>query len=357
MRRPNLQAHRRRDNVHLGPWKRAILHEVTEHFLIDSGHLNRLLVDGNRWPHGPVTDFRSERIGAGFGMSGVVHRVNVTVDGGTASLVAKIESVENVERALAFRLANESALAGSIPALYGSSFDGSRKTGLLLLEDVSPATQGDELSPCSPERAHSLIGVLARLHAATWDASAVSDGWGRPRWEPGRWNDRLVRAAERYPGQFTPSTLSRLAHLDLEADEAASELAAGPTAWIHGDPHLDNVLWRPNGNAVVVDWATSSIGPPAFDLAVLMMSLSMGSSASLTPESTIESYTEAIARNGLVELSALDTTRMVRLALRQLIQGMVGFAGFPTEPTEPRALLLRDHAASNAVTALAWVGR
>lgn len=288
-------------------------------------------------------------------MSGVVHRLRVETADGEKSLVVKHESVELVERALAFRDVNESLLAGSIPTLYGWALDGPDGTGILVLEDVSPAIQGDELRGCSPNQARSLIGVIARLHASTWDANGVSDGWGRRRWEPGRWNDRLARAATRYPAHFMAGTLSRLHHFDLEADAAASELASGASAWIHGDPHLDNVLWRPSGEAVVLDWATAGIGPPAFDVAVLLMSLAMGPAPALAPQATIESYQAEITRHGTDAESRHVTTETVRLALRQLIQGMIGFVGLPTEPPEPRTRLLRDHAATSTVRALAWI--
>ena len=340
----------------LGDRDAAILRGVVAASLpIDLKDLNRLLAEGNRWSHGPVTACRAKRIGVGFGLSGFVHRLMVETAQGAHSLVAKVETVELVERALAFRRANETSLARSIPALLGSSIDGPSGAGVLLLEDVTPAAQGDELHGCSPERARAVIQVIARLHAGTWNATGVPSGWGRRPWEPGRWDDRLTLAAARYPDDFTPPRLARLKRFDGEADDAVANLARGPSTWIHGDPHLDNVLWRPNGDAVVLDWATSSIGPPAFDLAVLVTSLAMGPSPSLTPAEAIESYIANVTRDGTVALSRADATQMVRLAIRHLIQGMVGFAGFPTEPPVRRARLLRDHAAVTTTAALAWI--
>jgi hypothetical protein len=57
--------------------------------------------------------------------------VSVTVADGTASLVAKVEPVEKIERALASRRPNEARLANSIPALFGSSLDEPAATGIL----------------------------------------------------------------------------------------------------------------------------------------------------------------------------------------------------------------------------------
>lgn len=227
---------------------------------------------------------------------------------------------------------------------------------MLAMEDVHPATQGDELAPCPPPAAERVIGILAGLHARTWvqDGGEILASWLSPAWDPERWSDRLARAANRYPGTFTPDLRRRLHAFDVEAHVAGRDLAHGPAAWIHGDPHLDNVLWRPDGTPVLIDWATATLGPPAVDLAVLLLSFSFGATPVLPPAGLIGVYVGGLRNRGL-ELSEAEVTMQVRRALTRQIQGVVGFIGMPDEPTDRRALALRDDAPHRVRRGLAWL--
>jgi thiamine kinase-like enzyme len=81
-----------------------------------------------------------------------------------------------------------------------------------------------------------------------------------------QWKDHLARAVERYPTIVTPDFSARLDDLPHKIPRTLTELRAGPTSWIDV-AHLDNVLWRPDGSAVLLDWCGAAIGPPAVDLA------------------------------------------------------------------------------------------
>lgn len=57
-----------------------------------------------------------------------------------------------------------------------------------------------------------------------------------------------------------------LRHLDaLAALEASWQDAAAGDRWLHNDARGDNMLIRPDGSAVLVDWPWSCAGNPAFD--------------------------------------------------------------------------------------------
>ena len=165
--------------------------------------LNTQLGRCDAWPHGTVASVRGERIGIEFGLSGRVYRLfATTAAGATPTLVAKIEAEDDIRRAVAFRAHNEQVLAGLIPTSYGSYLDSSQGQGVILLEDILQATQGDDLAGCTLAQAHDMIDIVARLHAATWvdaasDAPIELDRWSASAWTRERWSNRLAKARER----------------------------------------------------------------------------------------------------------------------------------------------------------------
>jgi Phosphotransferase enzyme family len=288
-------------------------------------------------------------IGEGYGFSGRSYRVTAeTTQGGTQTFVVKQEHAAGVERELLFRRDNESSLRGSIAACYGGTTDGER--GMLVLEDVSPAKQGDVLIACSDEEADAVVRVLARVHAVSWRAAAGEFAAELPRWSTRRlqdWDERLARARERFPTIVTSAVSARLRGFPSFAGEASAELAAGPASWIHTDAHLDNVLWRRNGAAVFLDWSGAVIGPPAVDLA---RCLTEGIDAGVRRDRAVtfvSSYCEELTRAGVAaDVEQLSIALADALTLLQEVA--LAWAGRP-ENGEPvgrmaamRANLLRS---------------
>lgn len=333
---------------------------MTSEDVVDDLHgdsINDVLEADGRWPHGLFTEVEGERIGLDFGLSGRTYRMSGTTASGPRTLIAKVESADKIAKAAAFRTVNEEHLAGSIPASYGWRIDSDQ--GLILLEDVSPVEQGDELVGCSAKQADAVIGVVAHLHSLPWfetadEVLADIERWEPLPWEPKRWEDRVVRAGERYPDHLTDQLMESLADFNDETLAASKQIAAGPLTWIHHDPHLDNVLWRSDGRPVLIDWSGAVIGPPAVDLAVLVVSFSLGDRSPMRPEDVIASYTAALDRHS-VTLHLAQVRDMTSLGLRPLVRGLLGWAGFPGEDPQGRQLALRDDAVSRVITGLEWL--
>jgi len=322
--------------------------------------LNTRLLSGGRWPHGELSAVRGERIGLEFGLSGRTYRLFCqTVAGSRHSLVVKLESADKIRRAATFRHHNEDLLAASVPASYGWQVDPSVDRGVILLEDVSPAYQGDDLLGCSEDQARSVIETVGRLHSLTRparrEARAPAEQWEPPpTWEPERWDDRLARAHDRYPDQYTHEVLGRLAPLSDEAHAAVRRLADGPRSWVHHDPHLDNFLWRPDGTPVLLDWSGAVVGPPALDVAVLLTTLALRSEAPIRPGELLATYAATRRRLG-VEADLEQVTFTASLALRRLIRGLVGWAGYPDSPSAGRSLAIRDDSVGRVLAGLDWL--
>ena len=130
--------------------------------------VNKVAEHSPEWPHGRVRVRSATRIGTGFGLSGGdVYRVHAEKRAGSLSLVLKREGAEAVERALRFHRAVGARLVRSVPACLGGLVDRASDMGILLLEDIAPAEQGDVLAGCTDRQALAAVRSLARIHAVS----------------------------------------------------------------------------------------------------------------------------------------------------------------------------------------------
>lgn len=328
----------------------------------DVGRLNKLLAD-SAWPHGEIASLTTERIGEDFGLSAEIHRLHATtVTGESVSLVAKFEHLLGCRRALTAHRHAIPALGRAVPRLWASDIpsptdcaDDETGPGLLLIEDVIPAEQGDELVTASRERGLDLIRIVARLHEVPLPAADVVDD----RWEPfvsppDRWAESVDRVVRRSPDGLGPFR-RRLLALRAQAIAAVDELSGAESAWIHVDPHLDNVLWRPDGSTVLLDWSNSRIGPPEVDVAVMLFTFGFGQIEVLTPGDLVDAYVAARSAPGV---DPVTTGRRVRAALVLHTRSVLGWIGGPaSEDFEGRKAELRDDSARRAARILEWLDR
>lgn len=243
----------------------------------NSEWLNAVAAASPEWPHGSVRVRSVARIGADYGLSGgQVHRVHADSEaGGLVSFVVKREGAQAVERALRFHRAVGMRAAGSVAALLGGLVDPQDETGVLVVEDIAPAEQGDVLAGCTDRQALAAVRSLARVHAVSRTAAGEEHADDAPRWEPrvttaGEWEARIAAAAARFPQVLTSGLVDRLHRLSRMVEPAVESLQRSGARWIHGDAHLDNVLFRPDGSAVLLDWSGAAVGPAAIDLARLL---------------------------------------------------------------------------------------
>jgi Phosphotransferase enzyme family len=300
--------------------------------VIGSGWLSRVLEASPAWANGQVRVLSAAQIGVERGLSGRVHRVLAETErGGSVSFVVKQETADAVERELHFRAHCGELVRGCIPDLLCGQSDAASERGVLVLEDIAPAEQGDVLYGCTDEEAEAVLRVLARLHGGSWKVAGDGVPAGVPRWrvqpmEPDRWRDRLARATERFPAILAPRISSRMLDLPERAADAGGRLSQGPASWIHVDAHLDNTLFRPDGTVVLVDWCNAAIGPPVVDLARFLTEGVIAPSQSERVTGLLSVYVEELSRAG-VDVPLPEVHAGFGLALLPLLQGAVGWAG------------------------------
>jgi len=145
----------------------------------------------------------------------------------------------------------------------------------LLLEDLFPAEQGDQIAGCSIEQARLALENLAGLHGPRWcDASLLDvEGLSLAVREDGDMLDATFPSA-------VETVIPLLAHL-ISADDIDTLRKIAPTvgAWcqrrlehfapIHGDYRLDNLMFDKQ-RVWAVDWQSVSLGNPIRDVSYFL---------------------------------------------------------------------------------------
>jgi len=251
-----------------------------------------------------VTAVRLDPVGTGQVADTVrIHLTYDRPDAGPATLIAKIPSadVTSFEGARATRTYEVEAsfyrdLAGQLPvrtpACWYAHHDVETNAYIVVLEDVAPAEQGDQMRGCRPSDIEAAIDELVLLHGPRWGDPALLDIEWLNRSTPdvtpmvGLMEMAVVPFRERYGERLDTETM---ALVDRFMPKLASYLSFRPRPWtiVHVDFRADNLLFG-HDRVVVVDWQTVNVGPGPGDLAYLL-------GASLRPED------RRVAEAGLVD--------------------------------------------------------
>lgn len=146
----------------------------------------------------------------------------------------------------------------------------------LILADLAPATQGDQLVGCTVAEAEDAMDQLVALHSPFWDDSRLLKyEWlvGDPDSYRNLMKDLLPMFWSGFQDRYGPSIQPHV----LEAGnvlfpQIVTYLAAddSPLTVVHGDFRLDNLLFSPGDRrrlVGVVDWQTVAHGPGPRDVA------------------------------------------------------------------------------------------
>jgi aminoglycoside/choline kinase family phosphotransferase len=211
------------------------------------------------------------------------------------SLVAKLPSSDDSSRTTAITLRSYEKevrfyqqvahqLSVKLATPYFADIEPETGRFTLLLADLSPAQQGDQILGCDAATAADALTQLALLHSACWGSSALAGmDWlgGYSEAEtvfligllPTLWAGFQDRYAADLDGDVTRAGAALFDHLETYLTPTST-----PTTLVHGDYRVDNLLFAPDGAVVgVVDWQTCSLGAALSDVSYFL-------GASLHPE-------------------------------------------------------------------------
>jgi hypothetical protein len=219
-------------------------------------------------------------------------------DDAPASIVGKFPSPGEQSRATGVALGNylrevrfyqqlaPTALIHT-PRCYFTDVDEATSEFVLMMEDLAPAEQGDQLKGVSLDQARLAVVEAAKLHASHWDDHSLDElPWvsGSGAAPPSVASEGMVVAlwqgfCQRYGPRLQPhwieageSLSARFASLMTEHD--------GPRCLTHNDYRPDNMMFASGAGGyplTVLDWQSFAYGAGPTDLAYFL-------AGALTPE-------------------------------------------------------------------------
>ena len=163
-----------------------------------------------------------------------------------------------------------------MPHCYHGEWDPATNDYIVLLEDMDPAEQGDQIAGCSLDRADLAVRELTKLHGPRWDDPSLGD----IEWLSG--NDSEASAdgyamiwSALVPG-FLAAYESYLTAEQVDLTERFGEYLVRfigererPFSLVHTDYRLDNMLFgtAEGGPPItIVDWGSPAHSTPVTDL-------------------------------------------------------------------------------------------
>jgi hypothetical protein len=225
----------------------------------------------------------------GTGQTGATYRVSATYAAATelpSSFAIKLSAQDDAVRervALGYRSEVEfySLVADRmripVPQKFHHDISDDGADFVLLLADLAPAVQGDQIAGCSPVEAGLAVEALAGLHGPSWCAPEWMDLSAVVMPKPG--DIDAAKGLGDVSRMAADIVIDRLgASISPEDQETLVAAMALVSRWLmaeperyalmHGDYRLDNMLFDPERTRItVVDWQTVGVGLPARDLA------------------------------------------------------------------------------------------
>lgn len=284
----------------------------------------------------------TEQIGQGYGLSSVLVRCRLLGPGGPRSIVAKLWSTDGPAGAheALFYASFAQNLGIRVPVCHHGAIDEERKRGVLVLEDLEHAVQGDCLRQLDTGGAGALAGVIAALHA-TW--------WMRPELRAADWLPCVVERGpewllsrrelflRRFDDRIDPTIRHLLERVEAVQARAKERLAGAATTLLHADLHLDNVVFDGGlEDPVLLDWARVAQGPAALDLAELLFAIAPIAEL----DRILDIYLDGLHQRGITELDEKSVRHQLGGALlRKVVSATCGVARWQPASEREREMI------------------
>ncbi|HEY9264546.1 MAG TPA: phosphotransferase [Mycobacterium sp.] len=314
----------------------------------------------------------------GTGQTGATYRVTVTYPSGRepasvpATFAVKLPAQDDAVRErvalgylseVEFYSAITSNVAIPVPGCFHSEISSDGADFVLLLADLAPAVQGDQIAGCSPAEAGLAVEALAGLHGPSWGDRRWFDLPSIVMPKPGDaeaakgLGDVAVMAAD--------ITLDKLGGSVSDEDRQTLTTAMSlVTPWLlaepdrfslmHGDYRLDNLLFDPDRTRVtVVDWQTVGLGLPTRDLAYFTATSLLPEIRPTVERDLVERYHTALLGYGVTDYDAETCWNDYRLGVLQApLLTTLGFAFAASTERGDEMILTMLHRGCRAIREL-----
>jgi len=161
------------------------------------------------------------------------------------------------------------------PKSYHANIADNEQEFVLMLEDMAPASQGDQLAGASLIQVETTLREAANLHNFKPDGGFEKLSWLHHGEGNGEFSkNTLINGYPVFRERFSELLSADVLDLGQKlVDKMTDYIAHDPLEQTitHGDMRLDNILFHADGRiAALVDWQTCSLGNPANDVAYMI---------------------------------------------------------------------------------------
>jgi len=285
----------------------------------------------------------------GTGQTGATYRISVRYAAGgrglPESFVVKLPAQDEAVRdrvALSYRSEHAfytevaTTVAVPLPRCYHCAIAEDGHQFVLLLADMAPAVQGDQIRGCSVAEARLAVTALAGLHGPRWCDPTWLDFSGTVMPKPDEAGASGLGDITKLAAQITIDKLGpRMSAADRETVLESAELIAdwllhSPDRFslLHGDYRIDNLLFDPDRTRVTaVDWQTLAVGLPARDLSYFIATSLQPAERTACERELVDAYYRALAGHGVIGYDAETCWQDYRFGMLQVpLISTLGFA-------------------------------
>lgn len=162
------------------------------------------------------------------------------------------------------------------PKCYHAAIVDDEQNFVLMLEDMAPAQQGDQLSGASLIQVETTLAEAAALHSYRPKSGGLDQyGWALHSEANSQYMRTVLPARyhefrERFAALLATDILDLGQQLIARLEDYVDHDIEAPVL-THGDMRLDNILFHSDGRlAALVDWQTCTLGNPANDVAYMI---------------------------------------------------------------------------------------
>jgi len=259
----------------------------------------------------------------GTGQTGATYRVSATYDNPTAAdlpatFAVKLPAQDDaVRERVALGYLSEvdfystitADVAVPVPGCYHSEISSDGTDFVLVLADMAPAEQGDQIAGCTAAEAALAVEAIAGLHGPSWGDRRYFDLPSIVMPKPG--DEAAASGMGEVAVMAANMTLEKLGgSVDDEDRDTLLTSMSLVTPWLmavpdrfslmHGDYRLDNLLYDPERTRVtVVDWQTVGIGLPTRDLAYFTATSLLPDDRAAVERDLVQRYHAALLAHGV----------------------------------------------------------
>lgn len=314
----------------------------------------------------------------GTGQTGATYRVAATYpaanDSGRppATFAVKLPAQDDAVRErvalgylseVEFYSAVTANVAIPVPACFHSEISTDGTDFVLLLADMAPAVQGDQIAGCSPAEAVLAVEALAGLHGPSWGDRRWFDLPSIVMPKPG--DEAAAKGLGDVAVMAADITLDKLGGSVSDEDRDTLTTAMSlVTPWLlaepdrfslmHGDYRLDNLLFDPDRTRVtVVDWQTVGVGLPARDLAYFTATSLLPEVRPTVEHDLVARYHKALLGHGVTGYDSETCWNDYRLGVLQApLLTTLGFAFAASTERGDEMILTMLHRGCRAIREL-----